>query len=56
MPAFSVEHAGELLQAGAAFIAHGSDTSLLKIAVTKIRSQMNSLGIPQGRERSNQDA
>lgn len=52
MPAFSIEHASELLKAGALFIAHGSDTSLLKVAVTKVCRQMESLGIPRGHVRS----
>jgi 4-hydroxy-2-oxoheptanedioate aldolase len=48
-PAFSIEHASELLAAGALFIAHGSDTSLLRVHVTKICQQMDSLGIPRRR-------
>lgn len=49
MPALSVEHAQQLLAAGALFISHGSDTSLLKGAVTQLRKQMESIGIKFGK-------
>jgi 4-hydroxy-2-oxoheptanedioate aldolase len=51
-PAFSIEHAADLLAAGAQFIAHGSDTSMLRTHVTKLCQQIDSLGIPRGRPAS----
>jgi 4-hydroxy-2-oxoheptanedioate aldolase len=48
-PALSIEHAAELLSQGALFISHGSDSSLLKAAVTKVSSQLSALGIRYGR-------
>jgi 4-hydroxy-2-oxoheptanedioate aldolase len=49
MPALSIEHAQQLLAAGALFVSHGSDTSLLKGAVTNLRKQMESIGFKFGR-------
>ena len=49
MPALSIEHAEQLLSAGALFISHGSDTSLLKGAVTNLRRQLETIGIKFGR-------
>jgi 4-hydroxy-2-oxoheptanedioate aldolase len=48
-PALGIDHARELLSAGALFIALGSDTSLLRNSVTSLRKQLETLGISYGR-------
>jgi len=48
MPAFTMDHAAQLLEMGAQFITHGSDTSIIVREIASIRRQFQELGMPFG--------
>jgi len=48
MPAFTLEHAQRLMDAGALFISHNSDTTMLANAIDELRKQFEAIDMPFG--------